>query len=116
MKDPRINGTRRPPAYLQDKEFKPDGYGIRRILIDGQRPVYELGGHMFSTRTEAARVAQFAADLVGVSEVAQLLGWDRRKVATYAARGAFPEPIVRVAAGPLWTRRQIEEYKRQRQQ
>lgn len=113
MEDPRINGMRRPPAHLRDKEFKPDEYGIRRILIDGKKPVYELGGHIFSTRAEAMRVAQFAADLIGLAEAAHILGWDRRKVATYISRDAFPEPITRVAAGPLWTRQQIEEYKKQ---
>jgi hypothetical protein len=30
--------------------------------------------------------------LVGVSEAAQLLGWDPRKVAVYAARGQLPLP------------------------
>lgn len=113
MEDPRISGTRRPPAHLQDKEFKPDEYGIRRILVDGKKPVYKVGGHIFSTRSEAMRVAQFAEDLVGLAEAAEILGWDRRRVSVYISRGKFPEPIARVAAGPLWTRRQIEEYKKQ---
>jgi len=113
MEDPRISGTRRPPAHLRDVEFRRDEYGIRRILVDGRRPVWEVAGHYFSTRAEAMRVAQFAADLVGVAEVADILDWDRRRVSVYISRGKFPEPIARVAAGPLWTRRQIEEYKKQ---
>lgn len=112
IEDPRISGTRRPPAHLQDKEFKHDEYGIRRILVDGRRPVWEVGGHFFSTRAEAMRVAQFAEDLIGLAEAAEILGWDRRRVSVYIRRGKFPEPVARVAAGPLWTRQQIEEYKK----
>jgi predicted DNA-binding transcriptional regulator AlpA len=49
-------------------------------------------------------------DLLGVSEVSELLGWDRRKLSTYIKRGKFPTPIHRVEATPLWKRSQIEEY------
>ena len=48
--------------------------------------------------------------LVGTKEAAEILGWDRRKVATYQGRGLLPEPVARLATGPVWTRRQIEEY------
>lgn len=50
-------------------------------------------------------------DPTGVAEAAEILGWDKRKVATYIKRGKFPEPVVRLKSGPLWERRQIEEYK-----
>lgn len=113
VEDPRISGTRRPPAHLRDVEFRRDEYGIRRILVDGRKPVYEVGGHFFSSRAEAMKVAQFAADLVGLAEAAEVLGWDRRRVSVYIRRGKFPEPVARVAAGPLWTRQQIEEFKKQ---
>ena len=49
--------------------------------------------------------------LVGVKEAAEILGWDPRRVATYRSRGSFPEPIAELAAGPVWTRRQIEKLK-----
>lgn len=48
--------------------------------------------------------------LVGVSEAAQLLGWDRRKLAVYAARGHLPAPIAELAGGRVWKRAAIEEY------
>jgi len=54
-----------------------------------------------------------ADELVGLKEAAQILGWDPRRVATYRSRGSFPEPVAELAAGPLWTRQQIEEYKKQ---
>jgi hypothetical protein len=50
-------------------------------------------------------------DLVGVREVAALLGWDQRKVSVYFGRGKLPEPIARLAAGPVWDRVDIERFK-----
>lgn len=52
--------------------------------------------------------------LAGVAEAAEILGWDRRKVSTYIRRGKLPDPIQRLASGPIWTRSQIEEYAKQR--
>lgn len=40
--------------------------------------------------------------LVGVAEAADLLGWDKRRVATYVKRGAFPEPVESLAGGRVW--------------
>jgi hypothetical protein len=53
-------------------------------------------------------------DLLGLTEVANLLDWDRRRVATYLSRGVFPEPIMRLAMGPLWTRQQVVDYQKLR--
>jgi hypothetical protein len=49
--------------------------------------------------------------LVGVQEAAEIMGWDKRKLSTYMARGTFPEPIQRLASGSIWTRQQILDYK-----
>lgn len=51
-------------------------------------------------------------DLVGVREVAGILGWDRRKVSVYAARGKLPPPVARLRSGPVWERRVIEAFAR----
>jgi len=48
---------------------------------------------------------------VGVSEAAEILGWQKQRIVTYLSRGVFPEPTQRLASGPLWTRQQIEEYR-----
>ena len=55
-------------------------------------------------------------DPVGVAEAADILGpgWDKRKVSTYTRRGVFPAPVLRLACGPLWERKQIEEYQKDR--
>lgn len=49
--------------------------------------------------------------LAGVAEAAEILGWDKRKVATYIKRGVFPDPIARLSATPIWTVEQIEKYR-----
>jgi predicted DNA-binding transcriptional regulator AlpA len=54
-------------------------------------------------------------DIVGVSEAAAILGWDRRKLATYIKRGGFPKPRAQLACGQIWERKQIEEYKKKRE-
>ncbi len=49
-------------------------------------------------------------DLVGVSEAAEIMGWDKRRVITYIDRGHFPEPIASLAGGRIWIREDVEEY------
>ncbi len=51
--------------------------------------------------------------LVGVTEAAAILGWDKRKIATYMKRGVFPAPIQKLASGSIWTLKQIEDYRDQ---
>ena len=52
--------------------------------------------------------------LVGVSEAAEILGWDRRRVITYVDRGAFPSPIAALASGWVWRREDVEAFARDR--
>jgi hypothetical protein len=63
---------------------------------------------------DALLIVQETPDLVGVSEAAAILGWDRRRVATYASRGAFPVEVETLAAGRIWRRADIEAFARDR--
>lgn len=41
-----------------------------------------------------------------------MLGWaNKQQVSVYLKRGKFPEPIQRLANGPLWTMQQIADFK-----
>ena len=40
--------------------------------------------------------------MVGVAEAADILGWDKRRVATYVRRGSFPDPVEELAGGRVW--------------
>jgi hypothetical protein len=51
-----------------------------------------------------------ALELAGVAEAAAILGWDKRRVATYARRGSFPEPVASLAGGRVWRRADVEAF------
>jgi hypothetical protein len=42
--------------------------------------------------------------------VAQIMGWDKRRVVTYIDRGHFPEPLTSLASGRIWLREDVEAY------
>ena len=48
--------------------------------------------------------------LAGVAEVAQIMGWDKRRVITYLNRGSFPQPFASLASGRIWRRDDIEAF------
>ena len=87
-----------------------------------------IGGHEFHRRTRAACLSalrrqagsgavltvEVTPDLVGVSEAASILGWDRRRVVTYVDRGSFPEPAAILASGRIWRREDVEAFARDR--
>ena len=61
-------------------------------------------------RQAAKGTAEVSSNVVGVTEAARLLGWDRRRVATYVERGAFPDPIAHLASGRVWRRADVEAF------
>jgi predicted DNA-binding transcriptional regulator AlpA len=50
--------------------------------------------------------------LAGLAEIAEILGVTKRSAQRYARRGDFPSPIERLAATPVWRRRDVEEWMR----
>lgn len=51
-------------------------------------------------------------DLVGLAEVAQMLDVSKVTASRYTARPEFPEPLERLAAGPIWRRSDIADWAR----
>jgi hypothetical protein len=43
-----------------------------------------------------------------------MLGWSKQQLSVYISRGKLPPPIQVLASGPIWTREQIEQFKRER--
>jgi hypothetical protein len=62
------------------------------------------------TGEDAQLTIELVPDLVGVSEAAEIMGWDKRRVVTYIDRGHFPEPIAALAGGRVWLREDVESY------
>jgi predicted DNA-binding transcriptional regulator AlpA len=52
-------------------------------------------------------------DLVGVAEIAAMLSVTRTRIGQLAKSSSFPEPIARLAAGPVWRRSDIELWARE---
>lgn len=59
-----------------------------------------------------ALVVEVIPHLVGVAEAARILGWDKRRVATYIQRGSFPEPVESLAGGRVWAVDDIVDFAR----
>jgi predicted DNA-binding transcriptional regulator AlpA len=51
--------------------------------------------------------------LVGVAEVAEMLGVSRQRVTQLAKTASFPRPTVQLAAGPVWESAEIEQWARE---
>jgi predicted DNA-binding transcriptional regulator AlpA len=49
-------------------------------------------------------------DLVGVPEIAEMLGASRRTAWRYVDREDFPDPVAQVTAKRLWERRAVEKW------
>ena len=96
---------REPPVWVG----RVGGREIRRRTRDGcLNALRRLAGD------DALLVVEVTPDVVGVSEAARVLGWDRRRVATYVSRGVFPQPIAELASGRVWRREDVEAFGRDR--
>ena len=49
-------------------------------------------------------------DLVGVTEIAEMLGVSKQRADQLAKRTDFPEPEASLAAGRIWSRADIERW------
>ncbi|HEY6747047.1 MAG TPA: hypothetical protein VI357_15170 [Mycobacteriales bacterium] len=89
-----------------------------RKLLSGINPEAVLGGPLIAVEAIAEaeqerRAAQpTLPELVGASEVGQMLGVSRQRVHQLREHDTFPAPLVEVAMGPLWDARAIEAFAR----
>jgi predicted DNA-binding transcriptional regulator AlpA len=51
--------------------------------------------------------------LMGLTEIAAMLGVSRQRVHQLAQSEAFPEPVARLAAGMIWERAGVEAWARE---
>jgi hypothetical protein len=94
-----------------------DGRWSGRVLPDGRSisaPTREriLSRLRDEAGDDADLIVEIEPALVGVAEAAALLGWDKRRVATYVDRGSFPDPVASLASGRVWRREDVEAFAR----
>lgn len=53
--------------------------------------------------------------IVGTAEAADILGVDKSQIGRWVRGGRFPEPLQRLAAGPIWERTTIVRFGRARE-
>jgi hypothetical protein len=87
-----------------------------RLLPDGRElsaPTRErILARLRDEAGDAVLTVELEPALVGVAEAAAILGWDKRRVATYIERGSFPAPIASLASGRVWRREDVEAFSR----
>lgn len=53
-------------------------------------------------------------NLVGITEVAEMLGVSRQRASQLSESKTFPKPLGRIKAGPVWQRATVERWKEKR--
>jgi predicted DNA-binding transcriptional regulator AlpA len=64
--------------------------------------------------TTAGRPPGATGRLVGISEIAELIGMTRQRAYQIVRDPEFPEPVDVIAAGTFWWRQEVEAYLRKR--
>lgn len=84
----------------------------RAALVDtalGEAAV--VGGAVAEERLDPRAVADDTPSVVGVDEVAELLELSSTQVRDLLDSPRFPEPLARLAQGPVWLRAHVERYR-----
>jgi predicted DNA-binding transcriptional regulator AlpA len=67
-------------------------------MFNRERPPMSVGSETMSP------------ELAGLAEVAEVCGVSKQMATRYTRRPGFPEPVDRLAAGPVWRRSEIEAW------
>jgi hypothetical protein len=93
-------------------DLDPRAVVVQVVDVDEQQPARHPAASIIMPydHFHDMMTARVLPPLLGLQEVADAIGWDKRKLAVYVKRGNFPEPALYLAAGPVWTRWQVEEF------
>jgi predicted DNA-binding transcriptional regulator AlpA len=58
----------------------------------------------------ATTLAVMSPELAGLAEIATMLDVTKRTAWNYTKRDDFPEPVDRLASGPIWKRADVERW------
>lgn len=100
--DPRLAMSEPPPRVLAQPRGAERWRGPRSRGLDGR---------YLAAVTWQHQNRDVALDLVGVAEIAEMLGVSRQRVHQIARDdGAFPGPVAKLSAGNVWLRSDIERW------
>jgi hypothetical protein len=57
-----------------------------------------------------SRLGVMSPELAGLAEIAELLDVTKNTAMKYSRRADFPQPIDRLASGPVWRRTSVERW------
>jgi predicted DNA-binding transcriptional regulator AlpA len=63
-----------------------------------------------SVSASSRTLRAMSPELAGLAEVAEIFGVTKRTAWNYTQRDDFPEPVDRLASGPIWRRADIERW------
>jgi hypothetical protein len=104
---------------LPDGTWRGEAAGVAEVVDGKADPPITAAGRTLRECVQALGLAVEAGpgeedtgalELAGVAEAAAILGWDKRRVATYVRRGSFPEPVASLAGGRVWRRADVEAF------
>lgn len=104
------------PEYARGERISRNNFTVREFEeMDRQGRIEEMES-IFAVMLDEVTVSEYGYrldDLLGTSDVAELLGWDIRKVSAYGRTGkaGFPRPIGTIGKRPVWYRGDIEAFK-----
>jgi hypothetical protein len=85
--------------------------GVNLLMATLKKPARVTSVEALSMEDLDRSIAESnAPDLVGVSELADLLHVTKQRISKLAATGDFPRPIATLAAGPIWRKNAIARF------
>jgi hypothetical protein len=91
----------------------------REDIINSQSKVFHSAKSAYNFLLINNLLEEAIPPLVGIKEFAEILGWDKARISTKYSRqksgkkvkDPLPDPIQILAATPIWTLKQAQEYK-----
>jgi hypothetical protein len=85
--------------------------GVNLLMAALKKPARIVGVEALSMEDLDRSIAESKApDLVGVSELADLLKVSKQRISKISSAAEFPKPIAKLAAGPIWRKIAIARF------
>ena len=92
-------------------EIGMEGERVARGAVEATGLRLDLEALLVQTDSALEReVNSPAPELVGLSEIAAILGVSKQRVGQLRARADFPVPVAELAAGPVWQRQMLDRF------